>query len=146
VNTAVKFPARIAVVLSGKAPLMDETPKRPWWRRRRAITLAGLLVVLAYPLSFAPACWVLMRTGPAVAPFVWRVIREAHRPTAYLLKWSPADVRETTEFLVNRGRPEIIGGINIAPGRITVDLVKHRLAEPGLTIRMYGYTVGHTLW
>lgn len=88
---------------------MTDPPRKPWWRRKRAIALASVLIVLAYPLSFVPACWVLMRTDPMTDVFPFLVIREIHRPTAAVLKVCPESVRDAVRGLIDLGSPDGLG-------------------------------------
>lgn len=76
-------------------------------------------MVVAYPASFMPACWVLMRTDPTTHPLTWLLIREMHRPTAAMLKVCPAGVRRAASDAAGAVRPTR-GRVFIGPESVTV--------------------------
>lgn len=90
-----------------KSAGMDE-PKatKAWWRRRR-IWAGAAMVVLSYPLSFVPACWVLMRIAPPYSnPRSYAALRWTYRPAAAALKACPEPVRNAVRRAVDWGAPD----------------------------------------
>lgn len=80
---------------------MYESPKRPRWRKKRWQAAAALAAALAYPLSFVPACWVLMRVAPDVRSAEWQAIAVLYEPLAELLLASPQPVQDAAAGVVN---------------------------------------------
>ena len=87
-------------------PAPGETDRRPRWRKKRWRAAAALWLVAAYPLSFVPACWVLMRIRPASHPTGWQAIRRFHAPTGVALASSPRAVQAVALRLVALGKPD----------------------------------------
>jgi hypothetical protein len=99
-----------------------ETPKRPWWRKKRWATPLALWLLVAYPLSIGPAgylshrgwlrpetatafCrpieWLLPRRGPAQRRFsgsLWVSVRQDNPRTrwfwAYVDRWDALAFRQ----------------------------------------------------
>jgi hypothetical protein len=86
--------------------MSDPQPKKPWWRKTRAIAFTFLLLAGFYLLTFVPTCWALLRIDPATHPAEWSVLVAAHRPTAALLMACPETLRDGVIAAVNYGRPE----------------------------------------
>ena len=96
-------------------------PREPWWRRRRPLAVAVLLVALAYPASFVPACWVLMRSDPWKKPVPWFVIPLVHWPTSAVVKACPRQVRDCVRRAIEWGSPE---GIKVFVEPSSIAIVK----------------------
>ena len=39
----------------------DDTPRRPWWRRKRTVAALWLWLLVAYPLSVGPVAYTMER-------------------------------------------------------------------------------------
>jgi hypothetical protein len=50
---------------------MAETPRKPFWKRKRWIAVAVLWLVVMYPLSVGPACY--SRNRGWLGPEFWNV-------------------------------------------------------------------------
>lgn len=97
----------------------EPQPRRVWWRRKRWQAAAVLAVLFAYPLSFVPTCWVLVRINPKTRYAQWEILREAYRPAASVLTLCPDDVQSAVCAAANVGNP---GGASLVAsgGRIGV--------------------------
>lgn len=82
-------------------------PKRPWWRKKRAIAAGLLWLMLWYPLSFAPAMWIATRLplGPGGRTTEFAFLSWLYRPVAMALVESPEPVRDAVFFVGELGNP-----------------------------------------
>jgi len=82
--------------------------KGGWWQRRRVIVTAAVVaaLVLAYPLSFVPACWVLMRIDPNVQWRQWEFFRDAYEPVADVVMASPTSIQDWVAIAISVGQPD----------------------------------------
>lgn len=78
-------------------------PTPPWWRRKRWQVAAVLAVLFGYPLSFVPACWILVRLDPKTRSAQWAILREAYRPAATVLTTCPDDLQAAVCTAANLG-------------------------------------------
>lgn len=81
-------------------PMDADKPNKPWWRRKRTWAVAAA-ALLAYPLSFVPAMWVLMRTDVDGNAGGRQAIRVVYRPAATALMACPDGVRRSVAKVVN---------------------------------------------
>lgn len=117
---------------------MTDQPKRPWWRKRwwrkrRWLATLAVAAVLAYPLSFVPACWTLMRLDPRTQLARREIIAEGYRPVATALAAGPADALHVVCGVVNLGAP---GGASLVArgGRIGVQSRETSSGETDTTV------------
>lgn len=103
---------------------MDETPKKPWWRRRRWQFTLAFVWFAFYLLAFVPTGWALLRIDSDAHPTEWAILAAWQRPTAAVLTACPEPVRDAVITTVNHGRPE--GGWTM-----------YENSEAGMRIGMY---------
>lgn len=73
--------------------------RRERWAKWTAITV---VVILVYPLSFGPACWIASRTGGGHAP----VVSAVYRPLIWMWIKSPEQIHLTVWRFLVLGRGE----------------------------------------
>lgn len=86
----------------------DPKPCRPWWRKKRWRAAAAVAFLSAYPPSFFPACWALMRLDPNARPGDvprWEALTWAYRPAAEAVIAAPPGVQRAVARAVEAGSP-----------------------------------------
>lgn len=71
--------------------------RRERWAKRIAAVMVAMIVV-GYPLSFGPACWIMSRTADQMLPTMYM-------PIGYLISYSPPWASDALSAYATAGMP-----------------------------------------
>jgi hypothetical protein len=77
--------------------------RRPWWKKKRWWALAGLWLVMLYPLGYGPACWIVW-TEPH--PWIETAIGTVYMPIDLLIMNGPPWVEDPLRWYMELWNPE----------------------------------------